>query len=377
MQVSFAREGHQIGSHPEEAVPQLLRSGELLPTDHYWHDGMDTWRHISERWPGGSANHPARAVPTPPLPAPPRSDRPRARWKKLLLLLLTIPAALASFHLFRSGQAHLATPTAEEPISIVSWNLEWFPGRKLGASPEAQARHMEAAKAELSKINPDILLAQEIRDWDSFVELSKAVPDLEPAVVSAFRMGNRMATQQTAIASKLAAMAAWHESWKPSKPHPPRGFATAVLQLPDKKLLLVYSLHLRSNLARSPEDTLEIYALRNESVRQLLAHIREMEEVVFKGQITGVVVGGDFNTNHDGQFDDQVIEMLESAGFHNSWEGVPGNQRHTWVGSRQFKPTTFDYLMTKGLGTPTAELLPISEEASDHLPLRIRIPAKR
>jgi hypothetical protein len=101
-----------------------------------------------------------------------------------------------------------------------------------------------------------------------------------------------------------------------------------------------------------------------------------METVVFKDQIAGIVVGGDFNTNHDGKFDDNVISMLEEAGFHNSWKDVPPNQRHTWEGSREFKPTTFDYLMTKGLGTPTAEVLPISREASNQRPLRIRIPAQ-
>jgi hypothetical protein len=33
--------------------------------------------------------------------------------------------------------------------------------------------------------------------------------------------------------------------------------------------------------------------------------------------------------------------------------------------------------MTKGLGTPKAELIPVPEEISDHRPVRIVIPATR
>jgi hypothetical protein len=43
MIVCIARDGQEIGQHPKEAIPQLVASGEVLPTDHYWHQGMREW----------------------------------------------------------------------------------------------------------------------------------------------------------------------------------------------------------------------------------------------------------------------------------------------------------------------------------------------
>jgi endonuclease/exonuclease/phosphatase family metal-dependent hydrolase len=259
--------------------------------------------------------------------------RSRRRWSHALPLApRPILSLLAGLLLCVNplGAAPAAEPgAAGDSISIVSWNLEWFPGREPGAAPEQRAAHMAAARAELPRINPDIFLGQEIRNWDSFSELCASVPGLEPAVVSAFLLNKRVAEQQTAVASKLPALAAWHEPWRAATPQPPRGFSTATIELPDGRLLLVYSLHLKSNRARGKASEQSNFAQRDESVRQLLAHVREMETVTFRDRLAGIVVGGDFNTNHDGQFDDHVIELLEAGGFYNTWSGVPAGERHT------------------------------------------------
>ena len=174
-------------------------------------------------------------------------------------------------------------------------------------------------KKELTKINPDILLAQEIRDWDAFIDLCSAIPDLQVAAVSHYRQGNAIGKQQTAIASKLPVIAAWYDNWKPAEDQPPRGYTAAVVQIPGtENLLLFYSLHLKSNRAKGEEDTKSNYAQREESARQLLAHVEEMQGKAFKDRIVGVIVGGDFNTNHDGQFDDKTVEILAEAGFANN-----------------------------------------------------------
>jgi endonuclease/exonuclease/phosphatase family metal-dependent hydrolase len=98
-----------------------------------------------------------------------------------------------------------------------------------------------------------------------------------------------------------------------------------------------------------------------------------MENQTFKERIAGVVVGGDLNTNHDTQFGDKVIEMLTDAGFVNTWAGVPKEQRHTWMGSDRYDPTTFDYILTRGLKPSTAQLMSIDEAASDHRPLKLEL----
>jgi len=416
MIVSFAREGQEIGQHPEEAVPQLLATGELLPNDHYWHDGMAEWGIVSERWPAKKQPvAPTRlAAPVLAAPASVAAESSSKRWLIIALIAAALVGAGAYFYFTKpsapqqpaastvatptpkatESPAEAATPTStpetakptptptqersdvggSNTISVISWNLEWFPGRGPNASPQEKQSHMQAAKEELRKLDPDVFLGQEIASWDDFIELCSVLPELDVATVSHYLQGREVSRQQTTVASKLPVVAAWFDNWKVATPQPPRGYACAVVQVPDTdKLLLVYSVHLKSNRARSDEDTQENYAQREESARQLLAHVKLMEEEAFKGRIAGVIVGGDFNTNHDGQFEDDTIEMLTEAGFVNTWEDVPRKQRQTWMGSGRYEPTTFDYIMTKGLDEATAELIDIPEEASDHRPVALEI----
>ena len=51
-------------------------------------------------------------------------------------------------------------------IRITTWNLEWFPnGSPHKAPPEKQAQRIEAAADVLRKLDPDILLLQEMRNY--------------------------------------------------------------------------------------------------------------------------------------------------------------------------------------------------------------------
>jgi hypothetical protein len=49
--ISIARRGQTIGQHSEQDVSRLIASGQILPSDDYWHEGMDEWRKVVERWP--------------------------------------------------------------------------------------------------------------------------------------------------------------------------------------------------------------------------------------------------------------------------------------------------------------------------------------
>lgn len=292
----------------------------------------------------------------------------------LWLAFLVVPGVLYA------EDAPLPTPEGAGELKVISWNIEWYPGKKNFARAKEMQKQREAVTAAIKEINPDIILAQEIRDWESFAELCETLPGMRPAVVSAFpsRRTGEYWRQQTAIGSKLPVTAAWSQPWNEQNDlQPPRGFSAAVLRLPGKgapRYLLVYSLHLKSNLSNSEGETLLNFRDRDESIRQLLEHIRTMEETVFKGSIVGVIVGGDLNTNQDGQFGDNVIKLMKDAGFHHSWSGVPREQRQTWRGGDQFEPVTFDHIFTKGLGRPRAHILDLSEETSDHRPVEITIP---
>lgn len=265
----------------------------------------------------------------------------------------------------------LGTGLHADTIRVVAWNIEWFPGQKIrGVTPEMEQAHMARTQKTMEALNPDILLSSEIRNWHFFDELVSVVSDLKVCVVSSFRDRDfgQLWLQQVAIASKLPVRASWAEDWKSTIPALQRGFAFAAINAPHEegKVILVYSLHLKSNRSWSDEQTATNHRLRNESTAQLLAHVNEMKRVTFRDQVAGVIIGGDINTNEDGQFGDEVVAMLIEAGYHNTWQGVPREKRHTWRGSDQFRPTTFDYIFTKGLPETTATMFEVPADNSDH-----------
>lgn len=292
----------------------------------------------------------------------------------LLAVGLHLPGAL-----WADAEGQGAAESAEPlHLSLVTWNIEWYPGRFRYARRPRQEEHAQAVKQEVARINPDIFLAQEMRGWEAFADLCTVVEGLNPVVVSAFRSRStgQYWPQQIGIASRLPVFAAWSETWHRDADDvdPGRGFSVAAVRLPDPfRLLLVYSVHLKSNLAETEAQSRWNYTLRDSSIRQLLDHIQEMEEAVFPNLVAGVVVGGDFNTNQDGQFGDRVVEMMVDAGFHQAWEGVPREDRLTWRGSDRYEPTTLDHFFTRGLGTPTATMLEVSDDTSDHWPVQIQL----
>ena len=57
MIIAFARRGQEIGQFPEDEVPALVASGQILPSDDYRHEGMDEWRKVGDRWPVAEVAH--------------------------------------------------------------------------------------------------------------------------------------------------------------------------------------------------------------------------------------------------------------------------------------------------------------------------------
>lgn len=274
----------------------------------------------------------------------------------------------------------LAFGSSAQALTVVAWNLEWFPGRSPQTTPEAEAQQMAACQEALKKLNPDILIVEELRNWQVFADLVSAVPGLRVNVVSAYRdeSSGKITHQQVGIASKLNAVAAWSEAWKPAFTNLPRGFSFAALEHPtDGSLLMVYGLHLKSNRVKhEEEESLEDQLnanMRDASVAQLLQHMKEVERIFDGRTIRGWLAGGDMNTNQDGQFGDHVVDAMVQAGFWNTWSGVARENRLTWHGNKFHEPTTFDYLFTKGLGEPVAAA-PVQDEAtSDHGPVVIHL----
>jgi endonuclease/exonuclease/phosphatase family metal-dependent hydrolase len=283
--------------------------------------------------------------------------------KSRILSLLVLPLFL------------LAGTAWSKTLTVTAWNLEWFPGRSPNATAEAQQKHMEAAQKVLKQLNPDIFLAEEIGDWDSFAKLVSVVPKLQVHTVGAFRQGSTIGRQQPAIASCLPANSTWSEPWKPGQANPPRGLAFAALTMPDGKLLFVYAVHLKSNSTAGGGTPEGNRAKREDSAHQLIAHLADMQKAYKGYKILGTVVGGDFNTNLENPDwkNEKTIPTFEDAGFWNTWSGVAPENRLTWKGNGGFAATTFDFFFVKGLGKPAASLWKAAEDASDHEPIILKI----
>jgi endonuclease/exonuclease/phosphatase family metal-dependent hydrolase len=253
-----------------------------------------------------------------------------------------------------------------EVVSIATWNLEWFPGGKPNSSPSERLVHMSAAKDALLDIRPDILCLQEVRDWDSVEELVSILPGFQTLVVSRFReMGSSgpLSIQQIAIASKWQAESAWSESFKPSPVTPPRGLSFAAIPC-GKTMLLVYSVHFKSNRGEAASDI----AKREEAARQLLAHVTEMERAYSRNAKVVTVIAGDFNTDPtDDRFASEGTFALLREKFAWSWKNVPLSERVTNPAKGRYPDACFDGFLVRGARHFSCKPIPI-QGVSDHFP---------
>jgi endonuclease/exonuclease/phosphatase family metal-dependent hydrolase len=275
--------------------------------------------------------------------------------------------ALVAFFVVGSALGQSPEPAK---IRITTWNLEWFPNGSANNAPlEVQAQRIQAAADVLKKLNPDILLLQEMRDYDACARLGEAIQPgaYTVAICSAFKGGK----QQEAIVAKIPAQAAWSESWKSMAGiDPPRGFAFAWFKI-GKAHIRVYSLHLKSNRIMFGNREIEMaknIRKREVSIRQLLAHIHDVIGLMIPS-INRWVIGGDFNTNHDQAMfaAEKTLDTLTGATYRSSFEGVSFEQRITHPGSHGFPDATFDYLFGKNVEIGKPKIT--QTNVSDHLPV--------
>lgn len=268
---------------------------------------------------------------------------------------------------------------SENEVRVVSWNIEWFPGREPGAPEPLQEQHRDDVREYLPDLEPDILLLQEIRDEEAAQFLVDSVPGLELHVVTALRRPNPIFSQQLVVASRYPARGGYAEVFEDiyddSEVEPYRGFAFAALETPQGGTLLVYSVHLKSNRG---EDEVNI-AIRESSAQQILDHIADMEEHYAEYGPIAVIVGGDFNVvlEREDMAHERTIDKFVEAGFHWTWEGVPFEDRVTWPASGWFGDANFDHILTRGLPERTARVMHKPEdELSDHRPVLLTVPVE-
>lgn len=256
----------------------------------------------------------------------------------------------------------LGCSSAQEVVRVVTWNLEWFPGKKPAASQEERDRHFSEMAAVLPKMHADVLVLQEVRNDEAAQRLAKLLPGFSVHVTSRFpdSFTHKLGEQQIAILSRFKADSAWSESWKRGWAKAPRGYAYAKLLIAGRPLN-VYGLHLKSNLGNPVENT----SKREDAMEQLIDHIKD--------QVKGnepVVVAGDFNTSNDQVklASDTTLLKIEKAGLFWTFEGLPLEQRITVPRKGSYPDACFDHIFVRGLGRPVAQVLN-DKPGSDHFPV--------
>ena len=142
--------------------------------------------------------------------------------------------------------------------------------------------------------------------------------------------------QQVAILSKYQAQAACAEPWKSMNGvDPPRGFAFVWFKI-ESQDVGVYSVHLKSNLithGNREGETAKNIQKREVAIAQFLTHVRQAIGTTIPS-IKGIVIGGDFNTNHDQEVfaTERTLDSLADAGYQNGFEGLPLPERVTHPG---------------------------------------------
>jgi endonuclease/exonuclease/phosphatase family metal-dependent hydrolase len=220
-----------------------------------------------------------------------------------------------------------------------------------------------------------IILLQELRDYEACARLGEAIaPGMyHVAICSAFKepFQSGLGKQQVAILSKYQAQAAWSEPWKSMNGvDPPRGFAFAWFKIGNEDIG-VYSLHLKSNLITHGDreaETAKNIQKREVAIAQLLTHVHDVIGITMPS-IKSVVIGGDFNTNHDQEMfaAERTLDSLVEAGYQSGFERLALSERVTHPGTHGFPDATFDFIFAKGLTALQPSITRTT--ASDHLPV--------
>ena len=228
-------------------------------------------------------------------------------------------------------------------IKVATWNLQWFPGKKPGGGdPKTISDHLNAVKAELEKIDPDILLLQEIRDPSFVAQILEVLPDHSLHVMSDFS-GNL----EVGISARFPATEGYMEEFiAGATDDPPRGFAYAAFAI-GNNVLGVYSVHLKSNSGGISETA----GKREESARQLVLHAKKMEERFSKEGISfTALIGGDYNMDPtSSKWDsDNTFGVLEEGGFEWTGNGLAKEEIISWLSNGQYPDAVFDHFFIRG-----------------------------
>jgi endonuclease/exonuclease/phosphatase family metal-dependent hydrolase len=114
-------------------------------------------------------------------------------------------------------------------------------------------------------------------------------------------------------------------------------------------------------------------AKREEAVRQLLAHVAEMESAYSKNAKIVAILAGDFNTDPtNARFASEETFSLLREKFVWCWEKVPLSERVTNPAKGRYPDACFDGFLVRGAARVSCKLILI-QGVSDHFPLVLTV----
>lgn len=270
-------------------------------------------------------------------------------------------------------------------LRVTTWNLNWFPsGSPDRLAPEREQRSIEQAGAILAGLDSDVIVLQEVRDWDAAERLAQALGENYQAVICSRFPDERTgapAGRQLAILSRLPVESSWADRWRAeSWLHPAGGHVFAAVRVGDT-LTGVFGVHLKNNL--TPGDLFQGTQLnilqREVCVDQLLSQIEKLDNQQ-PGAYGAFVIAGNFNTCRDqaALVSERTVGLLHESGFRSGFEQVPLVARVTCPGRGRYPDATFDYIWSRDAVLDRPPLI-TAAALSDHHPVtcELRIEPRR
>jgi endonuclease/exonuclease/phosphatase family metal-dependent hydrolase len=252
-----------------------------------------------------------------------------------------------------------------EQIRVTTWKLS-------SAGVAGEEKYLAEVAAVVGRLDPDVLLLQEVRDRQSCEKLAGLLQPANYQVVACSAFQESEAKRQLAILSKRPSLGAWAEKWKAEGGiDPPGGFAFAAIRHGAVDICF-YSVQLKDNAASSrPDKDAQLNILKRElSARQLARHVAVVEGKL-NNPHRAFVVAGDFNTSPDQNLfvGENTLRLLQESGFKSVFQNVPLKNRITRPGSPRTPDATFDFIFARDAEFTGGPRVTFSRLLSERLPV--------
>ncbi len=262
-----------------------------------------------------------------------------------------------------------------ESLRVTTWNLNWFPsGSPDSRGPELEARLIGEVAASLKELTPDVIILQEVRDWESCERLVQALGG-EPyrvLVCSSFNdPSGETSRRQIAMIGRFPLETSWMQEWPTTGwVKPPGGYIFASMRVGAASVGF-FGVHFKNNLIQGHfEREQQLNILKRElSAREVLSEVGSFLRSPADAP-DALIVGGNFNTSMDAPafVSEATLRMFHQAGFTNGFEGTPFSARITSSGRGRYPDATFDYVFARNARFIRPPMI-ASARASDHFPV--------